>query len=277
MFTFIDSKEDLKFLNSELLTKEYVGVDTEFRRTNKNNMRLGLLQINDTEEIYLIDAIKINNPGEECSFLFSNSVIKVLHSCKEDIEALYAWTGRSINNIFDTQIANELLGGDFSSSYQSLVKKKLGIILKKDETRSNWLRRPLTDSQLHYAASDVEFLTEIYKEQNQSLIKQNKLNWLQEEIRFLIAKILNPQVELEDISNKLTKKEEINLFNQFNELVISISKINNVNPTLLFSKKIQKEFLRIVLSEGIDIGLNSTTEWRSELIKRPLRELLQKI
>jgi len=241
VFTFIDSKADLEFLNSELLSKEFVGVDTEFRRTNKNNMRLGLLQINDTEEIYLVDTVIINNPKDECSFLFSNSVIKVFHSCKEDIEAVYAWTGRFIKNIFDTQIANEFLGGNFSESYQSLVRNKLGISINKNETRSNWLRRPLTDSQLHYAASDVEFLTEIYKDQSESLTQQNKINWLNEEVQFLTAKILNPQLEFEGISNNLTKKEEMNLLNKFNELVISISQKNNVNPTLFFSKKIQKE------------------------------------
>ena len=275
MFTFIDSKADLEFLNSELLSKEFVGVDTEFRRTNKNNMRLGLLQINDTEEIYLVDTVIINSPKDECSFLFSNSVIKVFHSCKEDIEAVYAWTGRFMKNIFDTQIANEFLGGDFSESYQGLVRNKLGISINKNETRSNWLRRPLTDSQLHYAASDVEFLTEIYQDQSESLMQQNKINWLKEEIQFLTAKILNPKLEFEGISNNLTKKEEMNLLNKFNELVIGISQKNNVNPTLFFSKKIQKEFLRIVLSEGIDVGLNTTTEWRSELIERPLKELLQ--
>ena len=58
MFTFIESIEDLAFLNQELLLKPYVGVDTEFRRTTKDNMRLALLQINDVEEIYLVDTVK---------------------------------------------------------------------------------------------------------------------------------------------------------------------------------------------------------------------------
>ena len=51
MFTFIDSIEDLAYLNEELLQKPYLGVDTEFRRTTKDNMRLALLQVNDDEEI----------------------------------------------------------------------------------------------------------------------------------------------------------------------------------------------------------------------------------
>ena len=72
MFTFIQSLEDLAFLNQELLSKNYVGVDTEFRRTTKYNMRLALLQVNDGEEIYLIDTVLIDNPKEHASFLFSD-------------------------------------------------------------------------------------------------------------------------------------------------------------------------------------------------------------
>ena len=61
-------------------------------------------------------------------------------------------------NIFDTQIANAFLDGDFSISYSRLVENKLGILLGKEETRSNWIRRPLTNAQLKYASLDVEYL-----------------------------------------------------------------------------------------------------------------------
>ena len=100
MFTFINTLDDLVYLNKELLQCSQVAIDTEFRRTTKDNMRLALLQINDGEEIYLIDTIAIPNPGECCSFLFSNSVVKILHSCKEDLEAIYSWTGQIMENLF---------------------------------------------------------------------------------------------------------------------------------------------------------------------------------
>ena len=38
----------------------------------------------------------------------------------------------------------------------------LGVELAKGETRSNWLRRPLSSAQLHYAAADVQYLYELY-------------------------------------------------------------------------------------------------------------------
>ena len=63
MFTFVDSIEDLAYLNEELSQKPYLGVDTEFRRTTKDNMKLALLQVNDGDETYLIDTILIDDPG----------------------------------------------------------------------------------------------------------------------------------------------------------------------------------------------------------------------
>ena len=100
-FNLIETLDDLIFLNKELLLRPYVGVDTEFRRTTKDNMRLALLQINDSEEIYLIDTVLIEDPQENASFLFSDSVTKIFHSCKEDIEAIYSWTGQIMVNLFE--------------------------------------------------------------------------------------------------------------------------------------------------------------------------------
>ena len=154
----------MSFLNKELLDRPYLGVDTEFRRTTKENMRLALLQINDGEEIYLIDAVRIDNPENVCDFLISDSVTKIFHSCKEDLEAVYSWTGRIMENLFDTQLANAFIDGQYSIGYQGLVEERLDIVLDKNETRSNWVRRPLTESQLNYAASDVQYLIHLYKE-----------------------------------------------------------------------------------------------------------------
>jgi ribonuclease D len=275
LFTFIDSIEDLAFLNKELLQKSYVGVDTEFRRTTKDNMRLALLQINDEEEIYLIDTVLIEDPEEHASFLFSKSVTKIFHSCKEDIEAVYAWTGKVMVNLFDTQLADAFLNGHYSIGYQGLVEEKLGITVDKGETRSNWIRRPLTDSQLNYAASDVEFLIELFIEQKESLVKENKLDWLEEEINFLSSRIFNSLDETEDIVIALTKSEEKTLLNKFNDIVLYTAEAQDINPTLFFSKKSQKDFLRLTLDGGLEKALNKITYWRSELIKAPLSNLLK--
>ena len=272
-FNLIETNEDLEFLNQELLLKPHVGIDTEFRRTSKDNMRLALLQVNDGEEIYLIDTTAINNLKDECSFLYSDSVIKIFHSCKEDIEAIYSWTGHLLVNIFDTQIAEAFLGGEYSLGYQGLVEKKLGIKVDKGETRSNWLRRPLTDSQLKYAASDVEFLIDLYQDQNHMLSKSDKCDWLDEEILDILSKIFGIK-DVELTGSSLSNKEEINLLHKFNEVIICVADREKINPTLLFSKKNQRDFIRSISQYGLESSLKSITRWRSHLLQNELSAIL---
>ena len=72
MYTFIENIEDLAFLNDELIDKPYVAIDTEFRRTSKDNMKLDLMQVNDGEEIYLIDTVQIKEPKNTANFVLLN-------------------------------------------------------------------------------------------------------------------------------------------------------------------------------------------------------------
>jgi len=274
LYTYIETVEDLSFLNKELLEKSYLGVDTEFRRTTKDNMRLALLQINDGEEIYLIDTILIDHPDNVSDFLFSNDVTKIFHSCKEDLEAVYSWTGRVMENIFDTQLANAFIDGQYSIGYQGLVEERLDIILDKNETRSNWIRRPLTESQLNYAASDVQYLIHLYEELQKELAESNKIDWLYEDLQHLVSSTFEPLNSSIEGRSKISKSEERNLLNKFNEIIINISTRERINSTLFFSKKNQKDFIRVALGKGLEEAFQTITLWRKELIQDSLRNLL---
>ena len=274
MYTYIETVEDLSFLNEELLEKSYLGVDTEFRRTTKDNMRLALLQINDGEEIYLIDTILIDHQENVSDFLFSNDVTKIFHSCKEDLEAVYSWTGRIMENIFDTQLANAFIDGQYSIGYQGLVEERLDIILDKNETRSNWIRRPLTESQLNYAASDVQYLIHLFEELQKELVESNKIDWLYEDLQSLVSSTFEPLSTSIETRSKISKNEEINLLNKFNEIVINVSTREKINSTLLFSKKNQKDFIRVALGKGLEEAFKTITLWRKELIQDSVKSLL---
>ena len=274
MFTLIQTLEDLIFLNEELLKCPYVAVDTEFRRTTKDNMKLALMQVNDSSEIYLIDCLQIKEPKEICSFLSSPDTKKIFHSCREDIEAIYSWTKQGVLNIYDTQIANSLLGGSFSISYQALVKEKIGLVVSKDETRTNWLRRPLTESQLNYAAFDVYYLIDLYNLQIEEFSKTNKLEWLEEESNKY--SVLDSCIELpRDKVFGIQKKEEKEILIEFNNMVNKISRIEGINPTLFFSKQNQKILLLNTLSLGLEGALLGITKWRSMLIKKHFSALMK--
>ena len=210
MFTLIENRNDLDYLNKELLNKEVLGIDTEFRRTTKENMKLCLMQINDSQETFLVDCIKIDKPGELCGFLHSEKVLKVLHSCKEDLEAVSSWSNKGLINVFDTQLANAFLGGSFSIGYQDLVQEKLDVEIEKLESRSNWLRRPLSDSQIRYAVSDVEFLLEIYEWQEKRLQESNKYLWLKEDLAVILSSYADPVIPFSESKQIYISKKQWN-------------------------------------------------------------------
>tara|TARA_Y100001935_G_C17302006_1_gene509846 strand:+ start:433 stop:1206 length:774 start_codon:yes stop_codon:yes gene_type:complete len=257
------------------MLKPHLAVDTEFRRTHKNNMKLALLQINDGEETFLVDTLAINDPKDYVSFLFTDKVTKIFHSCKEDLEAIYTWTKNEMKGIFDTQLANSFLDKDYSISYQKLVENELGIVLEKKETRSNWLRRPLTDSQLKYASLDVEYLIYLYYAQIKELSQSSKLDWLSEDIEMVIKNTFKSQYDEIEFSQTISKSEENLILDKFNKKVQEISLNEKINSTLFFSKKAQKDFLRHVLIEGLDAACNNITNWRSNLIKPEILEILK--
>ena len=79
----------------------------------------------------------------------------------------------------------------------------------------------------------------------------------------------------EELSRIISKAEENELLNKFNNIVVEIAARENINPTLFFSKKFQKDFLRLVYLEGLDVACKQITPWRKELIREGLLDLLK--
>jgi ribonuclease D len=79
---------------------------------------------------------------------------------------------------------------------------------------------------------------------------------------------------IEEIGSNLTKSEERNLLNIFNDIVLNIAEREQINPTLFFSKKSQKEFIRLALNTSSEEALRGLTGWRRQLIRDPLNKLL---
>ncbi len=137
---------------SRWLKLPFVAIDTEFVRTETFFPIAGLIQIGDGEQAFLIDPLKIQDWTPLVALLESPEVVKVLHACGEDLEVFQHLCSARVAPLFDTQLAAAYLGMDFSMGYSRLVSKLLGIELDKNETRSDWLQRPLTAQQLQYAA-----------------------------------------------------------------------------------------------------------------------------
>ena len=141
----------------------FVALDTEFMRVDTFYPIAGLIQIGDGTRAYLIDPLTIDNWQPLAALLENPAVVKVLHACSEDLEVLLRLTGSLPAPLFDTQLAAAYLNLGFSMGYSRLVQAVLGLELPKGETRSDWLQRPLSETQVSYAAEDVQHLAELYQ------------------------------------------------------------------------------------------------------------------
>ena len=104
-----------------------------------------------------------------------------MHACGEDLEVLEVLTGATPRRPFDTQLAGAFAGHGFSLGYRGLVDALLDVALEKGETRSNWLRRPLSSAQLRYAALDVAYLLPMHQRLSGELAALGRGDWLEEE------------------------------------------------------------------------------------------------
>ena len=140
----------------------FVAVDTEFMRVDTFYPIAGLLQVSEGERAYLIDPLLIEDWAPFSALLQNPAVVKVLHACSEDLEVFLRLTDSLPAPLFDTQLAAAYLNLGFSMGYSRLVQSVLNIELPKGETRSDWLQRPLSETQISYAAEDVLHLAEVY-------------------------------------------------------------------------------------------------------------------
>lgn len=169
------------------LSLPFVAVDTEFVRTETYFPIAGLIQVGDGERAYLIDPLTITDWSPLVELLECPRVVKVLHACSEDLEVFQHLCGALPAPLFDTQLAAAYLGMDFSLSYSKLVSRLLGIDLPKEETRSDWVQRPLSPQQLAYAADDTLHLAQIYKLMAPRIREAGLEAWLLEDTAELVA------------------------------------------------------------------------------------------
>jgi ribonuclease D len=169
-----------------------VGLDTEFIRERTYWPQLALVQIaierpGQAPDILLVDTLAPGICAALRPLLADPSIIKVMHSASEDLVAFKHACGVVPEPLFDTQIAAALTGVGAGMGYQRLVADTLGRVVDKGETRSDWTRRPLSDSQLQYAAYDVLHLFALHDALSEKLATLSREAWLLEDSARLVA------------------------------------------------------------------------------------------
>lgn len=180
----VESDEALRQLLTGKKNCEVVIIDTEFMRRDTYYPEVALVQLSfpssgePENSAWLIDPLKIGDTAPLVTLLQDPSVLKVLHSASEDLEVFQRWLGILPQPLFDTQKAAALLNLGFGLGYRALVQAVCSVDLPKGETRSDWLRRPLTLSQCEYAALDVTWLAHVWRELHARCIRDKKVDWV---------------------------------------------------------------------------------------------------
>lgn len=178
----IVSQIELDGFFESLRHQTIIGIDTEFIRTDTFFPIPALYQIAGKSNVGIIDAqTKINFDQLE-EILSNPSITKVMHACSEDLEVIQVQFSLAPKSLVDTQLAHAFVTNEYSMSYSALVKEYLDIALEKTSTRSNWLRRPLSDTQLKYASEDSKYLLPLWDAIKGELEKSNRVNWYYEEL-----------------------------------------------------------------------------------------------
>jgi ribonuclease D len=189
----IESDEALRSALAEVAGSSVVAVDTEFMRRNTFFPQCALVQLCFGDRALLVDPLTITDPAPMAALLADTGIIKVLHSASEDLEVFSRWPGILPQPLFDSQRAAALLDLGFGLGYSSLVKLICDVELPKGETRSDWLQRPLTESQCEYAAQDVAWLLPVWKHLDHLCRQQGKEDWVLTDGRDAIAAFTTPR------------------------------------------------------------------------------------
>lgn len=185
MTTWINTPAEL---NARIATRpSRVGLDTEFIRERTYWPQLALVQIAFDDDILLVDPLQPGINAALAPLLVDPAVCKIMHSASEDLVAFKHACGVVPQSLFDTQVAAALSGIAAGIGYQRLVQDITGVALEKGETRSDWLRRPLSPAQLDYASDDVRHLFALHDALDTRLQALGRGDWLAEDCARMLA------------------------------------------------------------------------------------------
>jgi ribonuclease D len=201
----IDSAAGVAEICSRITANGRVAVDTEFvwERTYYPNLGIVQLALNE-KEAWLLDmpalAGKLDPLGE---VLANPQIEKIIHDAKQDLTILRIATGFYPKNIFDTRLAAGFIDQPATLSLLDSGSIFAGLTFDKGETRSNWLKRPLTEKQFQYALDDVLYLPLIRDEIMTRAEKLNHGEWLKEEMRIYDNPALYDDPDTEQVYTKV--------------------------------------------------------------------------
>ncbi|PWB93000.1 ribonuclease D [Methylosinus sporium] len=184
--SLLTSTEDLAAACARLSRHPFVTVDTEFLRETTFWPKVCVIQLASPEEAFAVDTLSEGLDLTPFFELMANeSVVKVFHAARQDLEIVWRLARLIPAPLFDTQVAAMVCGFGDQVSYVELVKAISKESLDKSSRFTDWSKRPLSTAQIDYAIADVTHLRQIYTHLRARLERSNRLDWLADEMRTL--------------------------------------------------------------------------------------------
>jgi ribonuclease D len=181
--TLVRSDEQLSNVVAAAREAGRMGLDTEFLREKTYRARLCLVQVSIPDAIYLIDPLEALDLKPLAEVLGDPEVEVIVHAGKQDFELLEERFGVVPSSVLDVQVAAGFIGLAASLAYGALVSNLLDVKLQKGEAYSDWCKRPLSESQLRYAADDVRWLLPLADALERKLDDLGRREWVREEMK----------------------------------------------------------------------------------------------
>ena len=164
-------------------------IDTEFHREKTYFPRLALVQVRARDVTALIDPLAVDMALMRP--LLEGDDLAVLHAAQQDLDVLAQSIGFVPARIYDTQLAAGFIGYS-SPSLVNLAASLLRVNVPKGDRLTDWLRRPLTNDQRNYAASDVEHLAAMKEIIDRDLETRGRTAWAEEACEELRTRQMGP-------------------------------------------------------------------------------------
>ena len=182
----VTTSAELAALCFRLRQEPWITIDTEFMRERTYYPELCVVQLASSVDVAVVDA---QAPGLDLeplgALLADRAVLKVFHAARQDVEIFLERYGAVPAPLFDTQVAAMVAGFGDQVGYDALVQALTGGNIDKAHRFSDWSARPLSASQIAYAAADVTHLRDVYRRLRDRLDQEGRLEWVAQEMAVL--------------------------------------------------------------------------------------------
>lgn len=174
------------------LAQNLVAWDIETSGLDWQRDRIGTCQVayGDTVEVVVLDAW--SSPSNLRALLEEATVRKVFHHAPFDLRFMTAHWKCEARNVACTKIASKILNPELDRADHSLMpvlRRRLGVVISKDQQVSDWTSGVLTEAQVNYAAGDVTHLLDLYDDLSRECERLGLLDVLEASYDYLPARV----------------------------------------------------------------------------------------